>query len=176
MKVALLFGVLLGVLAVPAARPATADEPQSNPPPFSLYIRALRDTVAPGSPVRIEVTLTNVEREPIVLGQSSPANEYDFIVRDDQGGAVAETETFRQMKYPRDSKDPRAGYWFSFHTQRLRPGEALHEVIDLSQLYDLSGDGSYSVQLARSVPAQPGSGVVTSNAITVGVSASVHRD
>ena len=42
MKLAFLFGVLLGVLAVPAARPATADEPHSNPPPFSLYVRALR--------------------------------------------------------------------------------------------------------------------------------------
>jgi len=50
-----------------------------------------------------------------------------------------------------------------------RPNESTKENIALSDLYDLSHPGQYTIQVSRAVSDKPKDGVVKSNTITVTV-------
>jgi len=131
-------------------------------PPFSLQLKALDSTVKAGSPVRLEVKTTNASTNAISLSKSNPALEYEFSVRNPQGGRAAESESFKRMKDPN-----KPVMIFRLTSEVLKPGESATEVVVISEFYDLTRPGLFTIQVERRVPEQLGHGVVKSNTVSV---------
>jgi hypothetical protein len=153
--IAALFVVLLFfVSADPSAPLPKKDEIK----PFSLTLSATPESMS-GSPVDVKVTTTNTSRDSITFGQSTPVMQYQFDVRGPAGKPAIEKDEFKKMKSMKD------GLIRRMTRQVLAPGESFSETVRLSDYFDLSVPGKYSVQLKRSVPPATGKGVVKSNVI-----------
>ena len=142
------------------------DEAQSI---FAISIAPSQDATQPGTPVWnvgahvfVIVTMTNNSNRTLHLSLIDPVFDYRMTVRDDATGQpVSETEQYRKMKASQKSH---------FHTTglilvTLKPHASLADAIDVSQLYDLSRPGEYSIQIERDKPTELGTGGVQSNVI-----------
>jgi hypothetical protein len=136
----------------------------SNTHPFSLTIRLLHDIAKAGSQIRVEVVLTNTSDHEIGILKSAPEADYMVEVRDANGNMAPDTDFGRRQKDPASVKVSSATPLYS-----LKPGESLHDEIQIERLYKISGPGKYSIQASRTVPEEMGSGVVKSNMVNVTV-------
>jgi hypothetical protein len=132
--------------------------------PFTITISADPPVVKAGHDGLIEVTVTNTSKRRLLIQERNPATDYEFDVRDERGNAVPETDLGRKLKepptIPMNSRN--SGIY-------LRPNESTKETFALSDLYDLSHRGEYTIQVSRAVSNKPQDGVVKSNTITVTV-------
>jgi hypothetical protein len=108
--------------------------------------------------------LTNTSNRRVLIQERNPATDYQFDVRDDRGTAVPETDLGRKLKEP-----PVVPMNSRNFERYLRPNESTKETIAVSDLYDLSHPGQYTIQVSRAVSNKPKDGVVKSNTITVTV-------
>lgn len=130
-------------IALATVLSAVAQVPQ---PAISLTIKADPETVKAGSPVRIDITITNVSKQTIrvdretieAMGEST----HQFDVRDSSGNPVPETRYYRQFK-----GDPLT--WHNFRRSALAPGATTKDEATLTKLFDLSIPGEYTVQARR---------------------------
>jgi len=150
-----LFILLLSLLPL-----AFAQTQQSAP--FSLSITPAQASVKSGSPVELEVITTNLSPQPITLSKSNPGMEYDFDVRDSGKKAAPMSP---QLKRMRDPAHPHGV--FRLFGKVLQPQESLRETVTISEYYDMSKPGTYTIRLQREIPEQVGKGVVKSNAVSV---------
>ncbi len=137
---------------------------QSQQRPLSIAISTPQSALKAGSEVRIEVTLTNTSNRRVLIQERNPATDYEIDVRDQRGTAVPETDLGRKLKEP--PVIPMNSRNFEMY---LRPNESAKENIALSDLYDMSHPGQYTIQVSRAVSNKPKDGVVKSNTITVTV-------
>ena len=114
--------------------------------------------------MQVQITLTNTSNRRLLIQERNPATDYQIDVRDERGTAVPETELGRKLKEP--PMIPMNSRNFGIY---LRPNESTKENIALSDLYDLSHPGQYTIQVSRAVSNKPKDGVVKSNTITVTV-------
>lgn len=159
MPVNLHFIVWAALFSTVCAMPA-----QCQQRPLSIAISTPQSALKVGSEVRIEVTLTNTSNRRVLIQERNPATDYQIDVRDERGTAVPETDFGRKLKEP--PVIPMNSRNFGMY---LRPNESTKENIALSDLYDLSHPGQYTIQVSRAVSNKPKDGVVKSNTITVTV-------
>jgi hypothetical protein len=142
---------------------AIAESNELREVPFSLVISASSNELKAGSDVRVKITITNTSTAPIgvEIGDVYP---YTVIVRSADGNPSAETERGRKLKQKqRNSMDP--GLARSQVGEGLEPGQAITDECVVSNFYDMTRPGQYSIQLERIWSRR----LVPSNTITVRV-------
>lgn len=130
--------------------------------PLSITISAPQNVIKAGNGVWIEVTITNTSNRELLVQERNPATDYEIDVRDDRGAAVPETDHGPKLReapmIPMNSRN------LGIH---LQPNESTKENITLTDLYDLSHPGKYTMQVQRVLPKELGPGYVKSNVITI---------
>src|ERR1700722_196336 len=129
----------------------------ATPAQFTLAISEPHSTIKAGAKVTIHIGMTNTSDKPI--GLRALIQDYGYIVDltvVDNGTAALDTERGRQWK-----KDGGTRQLTSGPIVLLKPGETRKGSLVISDLYDLTHPGKYSVQVRR--------GTVKSNTITVAV-------
>jgi hypothetical protein len=114
--------------------------------------------------VQVQVTLTNTSNRRVLIQERNPATDYAIDVRDGRGAEVPETDFGRKLKEP-----PAIPMNSRNYEIYLRSTESTKGTIALSDLFNLSRPGQYTIQLSRAVSNNPKDGVVKSNTIRVTV-------
>lgn len=168
---------------------ASASPQNSGKAPFSITISTTEPVFKVGSEIRIKLVFKNTSDGDVPYSRGpgvgvEPHGELfsTIEVRGAKGELVSETE-YRRILTGRPGPSPRPatsappkprprismsviGYW-------LKPGEAREEDIDVSQLYDLSQPGQYTISAFRrlsDVDTDPRSKIIAfSNTLTITV-------
>jgi hypothetical protein len=149
----------------PANQPAGA--------PFSIAIRLTKDVVKAGAEVRLDIVLTDVAEEKIVIAECGEPN-YQIEIYNSEGKPLP------RLNDCVPKKDPNHPVWTTLcpgdvttastrllclpqsqTLKVLKPQETMKEEMLLNTLYDLSRPGSYSIQVhlsndPKTVVAVPG--------------------
>lgn len=136
---------------------------QNDLEPFSIQINTSKQTVKAGSAVSIQILMTNTGSHEVDC-TSTPKDDldraYQYDVRDSSGQTVAAVE----RNVPEESN----GGWG--RPRSIKPGETCEAFGEfISNSYDLSKPGTYSIQVSRRISSDPKDGVVKSNIITITV-------
>lgn len=128
----------------------------SRPDSFTLAISADHRTAKAGAKVVVHIAITNTSDKPIAL--HAEIEDYGFMVDVTAvgHGTALDTDRGREWKKNGGMRGVTSGPGFL-----LNPGETTNGPLVISDLYDLSRPGKYSVQVSR--------GAVKSNAITLTV-------
>jgi hypothetical protein len=153
---------------------ATTSRPQTLASDLSLTIRLQENTVKVGAFVTLEITVKNTSDRESYVGAIVGSAEagYDVTVVDGEGKAAMETSYGRKIH----GKEPK-GNLTDLHSERvelLKPGETLQEQIHLSEIYDFTHPGKYTVQVSRRIATNDAHGknvekTVKSNSVTLTV-------
>jgi hypothetical protein len=154
MKIRAIYGRL--ILIALFARPVLAAKA-----PFSIHIAAIHNPVPSG--VQITSTITNISNREITLHMVNQC-DYSMDVRGEHGKLRPET-LFKQNL---DCSHP------GTLTGRnmiivLKPQESTSEEVSVSELFDMTNPGEYTVRVSRNVSISKKDGVVKSNKIVVSV-------
>jgi hypothetical protein len=132
----------------------------------SISIRALESTVKTGSSIIVEVTMTNTSNYTFhPFRTTNPGEYYLFDVRRD-GAPAPETDNLKHLKKPGSTRPEIENplpvpYTTSPLFTALPPHQSLQETVTVSEYYDVSQPGKYTVQLQL--------GKAKSNIVTVTV-------
>jgi len=143
-----------------------AQRPASSASSFSLSIRPMQDSpVKASSTIEVECTMTNTSNHLLhPFRTTNPGEYYLFDVRRD-GAPVTDTEALKHMKKlgrPRPEKENSpVPYTTSAMFTSLAPRESLEDTVPVSEYFEMSQPGRYTIQL--------GQGKVKSNTVTVTV-------
>jgi hypothetical protein len=155
----LLFGLLM-LTVVPAAHGQATSGQLS---PFTLSLSVLTSNVESGSQVELVIVMKNISNHDLhySLSYSNGLDRaYQYDVRDSSGRAV-ELLT---------KKHPEIGEPFHIWPQHVvRPGETDSSGGAISNFYDMTKPGEYTIQVSRLLSDNPKDGVVKSNKITVNI-------
>jgi len=133
---ALAFALVCGVVG---SNVAQATHPVTEKPKLALSISANPTTVKSGSKITIQIETTNTSGQSIVFRSEPMEYRYEAVVRDAQGNLVADTEHGREARRPPEQ--------YSGGGFPLEPGKTTKDELVISDLYDLSRPGKYSVQV-----------------------------
>lgn len=136
----------------------------SNAGTGALYLKvvALDPEVKSGSKIMIEVTTTNQSKQTITYHNTSRFCDYSVTVQTSTGVPAEETSFKKQM----DCSGGGLKITGRDIVVTLNPGESDRERIELSELYNMSSTGKYSVQVGRTFPSI---GHFSSNLVSVSV-------
>jgi hypothetical protein len=140
----------------PAGAPSTG--PHSRD--LSLDIKADRNTSFADTEVHVSAELANRTESPINVGFDGIGDGVDVAIHRLSGGSGSEAVSLRES-YARLGRRP--------PTNPLRGGGQVGAYINLSERFDLTQPGTYSVQLYYKVPENQGGGEIRSNVITIAV-------
>jgi hypothetical protein len=162
MKNMLPFFLLLSMLCGSGLSSAQTAKTSPELPQFSVAVSAANKLAKAGSSVVIEVALTNVSDETIGLSAEAGRDEGQWYTVDvrRQNGTMASALQHR----PAGNMVPPGAVKvdvYSAVTVELKPREARKEKVVISDLFDMSRPGRYSVQVTC--------GGAKSNTITVTV-------
>lgn len=150
---ALVFGFLLASPLIAAATDS-----------LSLKLIPLDAKVKAGSKIMVRVVTTNTSDRPITFHNISRNCDYSFRVLTTTGAPAPETE-FKKKLACTGGSDP-----FEITSRNivvtLMPGESSSEDILITELYDMSPAGTYTMQVNR---AFHDIGQITSNVVSVDV-------
>jgi hypothetical protein len=160
--------------AVVGAEPAqSGGQPEAGAPPFTLAISPIKGEIAAGSPVEVQVVTKNTSTHAVNFWWETSHHAvlaYSYHVSDESGNAPPDTALSRRYRYAVEGS-PNVGLgtlWMGSGVGiSLKPGESHTDVVDVSDLYDLSTPGVYTILLERT--ASQGGARVKSNTITVEV-------
>ena len=166
-------GLLWAVAAAQAQSaglvPVAGQSPAANKATISISITATQDVVKAGSPVFLDMTITNMSSHQVELGVFGRAWVREVEVRDSQGNQSLTREGRILFKHEAaTSKDVITSMWGlgSESSSPLDPGKARVFHRQVPALFDLSQPGKYTIQVHRI----DGPGVVVnSNTVTVTV-------
>jgi hypothetical protein len=145
-------GLLLLVMSM--AAPCTGSA-QGTRPSFSVTISVPQDVVAAGSEVKVRIILKNTSNHDIVIPRSNAEDEGEFhnkiTVRDEEGNLVADKATVSaRTDKNKDTQSELTNLTMETVVSfTLKPGESLKDGIKLSEIYDLSKPGKYSIEVER---------------------------
>jgi hypothetical protein len=151
--------VSVTITPVPAAASAPATEQPRTSAPLSLSIKADSDAARPNLPVDVLVDTKNVSTHSIVLRRQERAQDpamlgsvFRIDVLDSQGNAPIETG-LSQSTNNRADTPPDSALMISARAAgtvlSIGPGEVWRNTIRVSDLYDLSKPGQYTIQVRR---------------------------
>lgn len=157
-----ILGGLATAVGQSVAAPATKPQTSSNPP-LSIAIRPLEDAVKAGSPVLLEVTITNNTKERRLVETRIPTWLMDVDVRDSQGNQPLTQRGQVVFGHGPDriNEIPVGGgpLW------AVDPGKpVVINSLPVPNLFDMSKPGTYTIQVQR--PDGQG-GAVKSNVVKV---------
>lgn len=127
-----------------------------SPPKFLLAISLSPNVVKVGSKVAISVALTNTSLQQITLHAECEDYGYLVDVSDSTGAAAQETDRGREWKRDQGVRQVTSGI-----AVPLAPGKTAKCELVISDLYDLSHPGKYTIRVHR--------GPVNSNPIAITV-------
>src|SRR6478672_9674589 len=104
---------------------------QTGARPFTISISTAHPSIKSGSPVVVNVTLTNTLDRTIGIAQSDPQSDYDVTVTDIKGAPAPFTAHGRELHDPYAIKQV-----FSNVVRPLKPQEAMTESLEVSQIFD----------------------------------------
>jgi hypothetical protein len=166
MRIVLILLLLATILVAPIRGTA-----QSKKPAFSIMITTSKNVVTAGSEVRVELIVTNISNQVVTLARENSLNNGELSnsieVRDDMGTSVHRTNLVRAAKSNESSKDEMSIPVYSSVTISLKPGETLKDGIFVTQLFDLSQPGRYTILVLRKD--ETSNTIVKSNTITLTV-------
>jgi len=139
------------VLELVVSARAVAGEPDC-----SLILSAAKTTMKVGEDLKVEVTMTNSTDHDVFYKADFPP--FMIEVRDNDNKKVSETEYGRKVH----GKNRPGGSYFAMP---MHPGESIRRQPVLSQEFDLSQPGKYSIQAIRQVDDM----VVKSNMVSITV-------
>ena len=113
-------------------------------PRYSLSIAARPDVVRSGEKIAIQIAMTNTSDTTIGMHRDMQDRNYMVDVFDTSGKAMRDTERGRQWKHDGGRRQVISG-----PMDRLRPGDTTTGELVISDLYDMSRPGKYSVQVRR---------------------------
>lgn len=133
----------------------------ADSPTLSLKLTALEPNIKAGGNVIVRVTATNESNQTITYHNTSPFCNYSFKVLTGAGAPAPETNLKKHLICNGPLHITGRDIVIT-----LKPGESDSEDLRLTELYDLSQPGEYSVQVTRIFPEI---GAVTSNVASVNV-------
>jgi len=150
--------LLIASGAAPSAGQSLAKQP------FTIVISTENLNLKVGSPVTIKLELTNTSQQSLdasanISDQTGFDPNFNIDVRDPNGHPAAK----KVLKHPELAGGHAHPDW------ALAPGATLTEHFNLDRAYDFSQPGQYVIQMSRAIPKALGTGVVTSNKITITV-------
>jgi hypothetical protein len=163
-------GLLLLVMSM--AAPCTGSA-QGTSPSFSVAISVLQGVVARGSAVKVTIILKNTSNQDIVIPRSNANDQGEFhnkiTIRDEEGNLVADKATIAaHIDRKKDTQSELTSLTMETVINfTLKPGESLKDGIKLSEIYDISKPGKYSIEVERTDDTT--NTVVKSNTITLTV-------
>lgn len=130
-------------MRAPASSQGTA-APGANGPAIPISISVARNTVKSGSSVSVNVTLKNSTKQDLAFSYpSADPLTCMVVVRDASGNAVADTKLGQTLKSQHSAwQRPLVSY-------TLNPGETQSRECAVSDLYDLSSPGKYSIEVTQ---------------------------
>ncbi len=167
--------VVVAASAVHAAGQAAAPA-EANKPEFAITISTPQSTVKSRSEVMVHVEVTNISGSASKLVGATPAVlGYAVDVRDSAGKPVPLTRRGTATVNQRFAAGDRDGRRFigpgSVTDSLVRPGGVVKEELTVTDFFDLSRPGTYTIQVQRpdfrSQP--PGDRMLKSNIITLTV-------
>jgi hypothetical protein len=137
----LLFSVLLALAGI-----AGAQDTQPRKPSLSLHISMPQDTVKAGSPVVLQLAMTNISDGDLDVGRDAIngvlPRQMDVKVFDKDGQPVPETDYGMRIH----GRVRRGGVGGGVGTtENMKPGDAIREESDLNKEFELK-PGKYTVQ------------------------------
>jgi hypothetical protein len=127
-------------------------------PYLTMLLTTPNPTVKGGSPLLVNVKITNDSPQELNLGNMDPDTRLDrnssFAIYSDQGQLQPKAKS---NVVPLETK------------VEIKPGESYAQQEDLSRWYDLNQPGRYVVQLMRPVSENPADGTIRSNRISITV-------
>ena len=146
----ILFGlaVLSSSVAILNATQVTSAQQR---PAYTVTVFASPTVVKAGSDVKLTITIKNVSDATIyhIVISGKPGRNWWILVRDNQGKSVYETSNGRKIHGNDPSQHPWSGSVFSGRYP-IKSAETFQQTIDLSNEYDLTKPGTYSIQVMRS--------------------------
>jgi hypothetical protein len=130
-----------------AARPAASSHPAAAHAALSVRISAPHSTVKLGVPIRLRIALTNVSDHQIGFPWLvDVSQDYELSVWTGQGNRVKHKRRAWADKAGRHHTRIRGGSGYAAY---LEPGQTLKGEVDVSESYDLSQPGKYTIQASR---------------------------
>jgi hypothetical protein len=151
--------------------------------PFSVTLQALSKTLKPGCQVYLLVTIKNTSSRDLTFVRGSAfgvshegTEKYRIEAHDEQGRPAPPSALVLESRKPVASGKAVVEWSYENQARTLKPGESFVDAIDVTEYYDLSRPGIYTIWVSRHMPPKVTShgvewpkGSVRSNAITVTV-------
>ncbi|MFZ0321616.1 MAG: hypothetical protein WAL56_21000 [Candidatus Sulfotelmatobacter sp.] len=132
----------------------------------SLKLTALNPVAKSGSGVGGQITVTNQSNRTITYHNTSRYCDYSVTVLANNGALAPETSFKKRMDKVIDCSGSGLRITGRNILVTLKPGESDSEQIPITELYDMSTPGEYTVQIERTFPEM---GHFRSNAVSVKV-------
>ena len=160
------FGLPLLAIALAAS---SAMHSQASQAPFILTLSSTKKVINTALEARLEIVLRNTSDHEFSITKANTENQaetqYTIDVRDGRGHPVALSEHGRI----RLNRSPTSRLTISEVVYSVKPGETLTDVAVVTELYDLSQPGKYTIRVSREIPREFGKGTVKSNPVTITV-------
>ncbi|MBT9332948.1 hypothetical protein [Paracidobacterium acidisoli] len=150
-----------------------AQSPAPATPSFTLTISTAKNTFTTGTDIDVDITQKNISDHGIYhvaiamgAGNIYARRSISTIVHDSKGSPVTETPLGHKVHGTEPHIHPNGGSVFSARTV-IPPGKSYHYVIHLSQEYDLTHPGKYTIQAKERDAWTPQYPWVTSNVLTI---------
>ena len=138
---------------------------------FSITINTFQSNVKTGSEIRITILLKNVSDHeieiPRTLGENRGDSFHTLEVRDNRGNVTPKTQLRREIEEHGTANGQIVFQGGSVFTQVLKPTETIREGIVVTNIFDLTKPGKYTIQCQRFD--EESKTIVKSNMITVTV-------
>jgi hypothetical protein len=144
--------------------------------PISIRISPSHDGVSAGtgaekagSPVYLLVELRNDSGKTLTSSQWDYEEYYTFDVRDAEGKTAPEKDALRWLQERLKPGARNSGHGI---ISRIEPGITWKEQLTISDYFDMSRPGTYTIQLERKLPDELGTGTIKLDKVTVTVAES----
>jgi len=132
--------ILTGYLASPCAEAVA----QSSPIKVSIETKNRQHTFDPGEQITLVITVENTGNIEAELSRSCDTLDNKVYLTDSSGNKPPMTVLGQKVTSVFDMSCPRRAL-------RLRPGASKQINLDMSQMYDLSRPGNYTISISRFV-------------------------
>jgi hypothetical protein len=135
--------LLLTVISLMAGVCAAQSHKSAKPPKFSITISTKESTVKAGSEVQIQIAITNISEEKVMLAAAPRVFPYEVDIRDTNGNLLPQMERGKEMR------EWQQGVTYGEFVTFLRPSETQQMDCVASEWNDMNNPGTYVIQVQR---------------------------
>ncbi len=110
---------------------------------FQLSLSMDKSVFTPREAILVTVSLKNITTGTRSLATTNPESDFNLSVEDKQG---------KKLPFTLYGKGMNDGATFGRYSVELKGGEQVQYLLQIDRLYDLTLDGSYSIEVVRKVP------------------------